>query len=124
MFLPLLGRNIIPYNIEKRAVRKKVKENIKSKPINIRQSEYDRKKLKQEEKLANGLEKLIRNANEQKLDRKILMNLINYEENDAAEIHLAIKHMTLQKLDDSKDKSPFRKLLTIRPLRENSDTDV
>lgn len=70
--------------------------------------------------MSDGIEKLIINSKESKLDRKILMNLINYEEKDSEEIHIAIKQMTADKLDDTHDKSPFRKFLSVVKTNNNS----
>lgn len=50
------------------------------------------------------------------------MNLVNHEERDGEEIHIAIKAMTAAKLNDSQDRSPFRKLLTIKTPNLRSDT--
>jgi hypothetical protein len=72
--------------------------------------------------MSAGIEKLINNSVEHKLDRKILMSLINFEEKDAEEIHLAIKQITASKLDDSNDKSPFRMLLPTKSLRNTPVT--
>lgn len=90
LFLPYLRQNLLPIFDKDKGKLKKLRSR---KEESVKKGEEGIGEEAKDQKLSKHLEVLIRNYKDSKIDRRILKDLINFEENDAREMMIMVRNI-------------------------------